>query len=126
MLTRDAILAADDLPRELVNVPEWGGSVYVRTLTGGERDQFEAALLGSGRGRKADPAERMRNFRARLAAFVLCDEQGTALFTQADVDALGAKSAAALDRIVEVASRLNHLSKTDEEQLAQTVDLAKN
>ena len=27
ILTKDAILAADDLPREIVPVPEWGGDV---------------------------------------------------------------------------------------------------
>jgi len=31
ILSKDAILAADDLPRETVNVPEWGGEVLVRT-----------------------------------------------------------------------------------------------
>jgi hypothetical protein len=39
---RSQILAADDLPREAVAVPEWGGvTVWVRTLTGTERDRFE-------------------------------------------------------------------------------------
>ena len=45
-LNREAILAAEDLPRELVEVPEWGGAVYVRALTGAERDQFEASKIG--------------------------------------------------------------------------------
>ena len=40
ILSKDAILAADDLPRETVHVPEWGGDVYVRTMSGTDRDAF--------------------------------------------------------------------------------------
>ena len=34
LLTRDAILAAADIQTETVPVPEWGGEVAVRPLTG--------------------------------------------------------------------------------------------
>ena len=44
ILSKEAILAADDLPREKVNVPEWGGEVLVRTMSGTDRDAFEASL----------------------------------------------------------------------------------
>ena len=43
MLTKEAILAADDLPREKVDVPEWGGEVYVRALTGAQMQPVEDA-----------------------------------------------------------------------------------
>ena len=45
ILSKDAILAADDLPRETVHVPEWGGDVYVRTMSGTDRDAFETSLI---------------------------------------------------------------------------------
>ena len=45
-LTRDAILQATDLTFEDVAVPEWGGVVRVRGLTGTERDAFEASVVG--------------------------------------------------------------------------------
>lgn len=124
MLTREAILAADDLPRELVQVPEWGGEVFVRTITGAERDRFEAALLGNSKSK--NPQDRIRNVRARLAVLCCCDDAGQRLFRDEDAEALGAKSAAALDRVFAVGSRLNRLSKRDEEQLAETEELAKN
>ena len=44
MLTKDQILKSDDLPSEEVSVPEWGGSVMVRSMTGYERDQFEQSV----------------------------------------------------------------------------------
>ena len=108
MLSRDQILASDDLPKELVPVPEWGGSVYVRTMTGTERDGVEAASIGN---------DWRRGFRARLAVATVCDEQGNALFTAADIEALGRKSSAALDRIFEVACRLNKLGAADVNEL---------
>ena len=37
-LDKAAILTADDLGRREVAVPEWGGTVLIRGLTGAERD----------------------------------------------------------------------------------------
>jgi hypothetical protein len=42
-LTRDAILQAPDLQGEDVAVPEWGGTVRVRGLSGAQRDAYEAS-----------------------------------------------------------------------------------
>lgn len=100
MLTKEAILSADDLPRERVNVPEWGGDVFVRTMTGTDRDAFEASLIGNKDGR-------MENVRARLVSLTLCNEIGTRIFGDDDIAALGTKSAKALDRVFAVAQRLN-------------------
>lgn len=102
MLTRDLILAASDLPTEEVQAPEWGGSVFVRTMSGTERDAFEQSVIDG----KAN-ATSLDNVRARLAVKVICDAAGTRLFTDADADALGAKSGKVLDRVFEVAQRLN-------------------
>ena len=113
MLNRDTILKADDLPRELVEVPEWGdGGVWVRTLKGCERDSFEQSLVGK------KQKMSLENVRARFAVLTICDESGTRLFTDADAKALGDKSAAALDRVFAVAQRLNGFSSDDVEELA--------
>lgn len=114
MLDKESILAAEDLRTEEVQVPEWGGSVYVRTLTGKERDAWEATLLdGTGRNRRV----KLDNIRASLAAATICDAQGKQLFGPEDVAALGEKSALALDRVFEVAQRLNGLTGEDVEEL---------
>lgn len=112
LLSRDAILAADDRQRELVPVPEWGGEVWIRGLTGAERDRFEGSLLDGGR--KVDYA---RQVRARMLVMAICDEGGKSLFTPKDLDALGAKSAAALDRCFAVAQRLSGVRAQDLEEL---------
>ena len=38
LLSKEQILAAEDLPHKDVPVPEWKGTVRVRALTGFERD----------------------------------------------------------------------------------------
>lgn len=114
LLSRDAILKADDLSFEDVEVPEWGGSVRVRALSGHDRDEFEASMATM-RGKKLVPDT--ENIRAKLVARCLIDEQGDPMFSQRDVWELGKKSAAALDRIFEVASRLSGLDADDIEEL---------
>ena len=113
MLNREAILKTDDLPRELVKVPEWGGEVYVRTLTGTERDAFEQSMVA----KKNKP--NLANVRARFAVLTICDADGKRLFTDADAEVLGSKSASALDRVFEVAQRLNGFSDADSQELAK-------
>lgn len=116
LLTKSAILAADDLKTEDVDVPEWGGTVRVRAFSGRERDAFEASLVrGDGKDRKVD----LTNMRARLVALTVVDESGQKVFTQDDVDLLGAKSGAALDRVFSVAQKLNGLSGADVEELTK-------
>jgi len=112
VLTRDQILAAADVVKELVAVPEWGGEVWVRTPTGKARDEFEGAMIAAG-----NSPGRYRNIRARLCASCLCDEDGALLFEGKDVEELGGKSAAALDRVFEVAQRLAGLTSADMEEL---------
>ena len=62
ILSKEAILAADDLPREIVSVPEWGGQVCVRTMTGTDRDAFETSLL-SRDSSSSSQDQRMQNVR---------------------------------------------------------------
>ena len=116
LLSRDAIFAADDTAREYVNVPEWGGRVLVRGLTGDERDHFEGSIItGKGKNREVN----IRSLRAKLVAMSIIHEDGRRMFADSDVARLGQKSAAALQRVYDVASRLSGLSEADAEELAK-------
>lgn len=104
MLTKEQILKAEDLPREEVKVPEWGGSVFVRGLTALERDAWENSWwIREGDTRKLNVV----NLRARLAVLCVCDAAGKRLFDDAAAADLGAKSGAAVDRLYTVALRLS-------------------
>jgi hypothetical protein len=112
-LNREQILQADDLPKKIVSVPEWGGDVIVSTMSGKQRDELEASIVGSGGERN------LRNLRARIVAASCVDESGQPVFTKKDVEALGDKSAAALDRIFEASRELSRFTSKDVEELSK-------
>lgn len=116
LLTRDQILGAPDAGAvfEEVEVPEWGGTVRVRAMSGWERDKFEESLTRR-KGKKIEVT--MANVRARLVATTVIDEEGKTLFRPGDVEVLGRKSAAALDRVFSVAQRLAGIGDEDLEEL---------
>lgn len=116
LLTKDLILAADDIKSERVPVPEWGGEVMVRGLTGAQRDAWEASMSVR-RGKQVIPD--MRNFRARLVVLCVVDETGELVFHDGDVESLAGKSGAALDRIYEVAAKLSGIGDGDVEELTK-------
>jgi hypothetical protein len=118
MLTKEQILRADDLVTQEVDVPEWNGRVFVRTMTGTERDAFEQAMID---GRGKDVKLNMTNVRARLCGVTIVNEKGARLFSDKDINALGAKSAKALDKIYAVAQKLNGLTAEDVEELAKNL-----
>lgn len=118
-MTRDEILGVKDLTQIKVSVPEWSvaGSngdahVYVRAMTGAERDAFEEARL-----RQKGAEGSFLGFRAHLVVATVCDEGGMLLFSPADVVILGGKSSAALDRIVDVAMRVNRIGESEVKEL---------
>ena len=122
-LSRDQILEASDADFEDVAVPEWGGTVRVRSLSGTERDQFESSLLVK-RGKQRDVS--LVNARAKLVALVCVDDMGNRLFTDSDVVALGKKNAAALSRVYDVATRLSGLSDEDVDELEGNSEAAQS
>ncbi len=113
------IINADDQRVEWVPTPEWGGSgagVYVRSGTGLERDEFEQSLMNRD---KRTPDVDLRNARAKLVARAACTETGTRIFKDTDVVALGAKNAAPLDRLYDMAAELWGIRQKDMEELLQ-------
>lgn len=116
ILTRDQILNADDLATEDVAVPEWGGVVRVKGLTGEERDQFEASVIGENTKNKR---RNLSNLRARLVALAVVDGEGKQLFKRSDIPALGRKSAAALDRVFGKAQELSGMRDEDIDELTE-------
>lgn len=116
-LSREDILNINDFETEEVEVPEWNGTVLVKSMTGQERDKFEASLYNfKGGTRKANP----ENIRAKLVALTVVDaESFEPIFTPADIELLGKKSVRALNRIFEVAQKLSGITDDDVEDLAK-------
>ncbi len=119
VLNREAILAVDDIQIELTEVPEWFGAVYVKGMTGAERDRFEASVISvNGKSDKLN----MQDIRAKLCAETICDESGKKQFSLSDVKALSKKSAAGLQRVFVVAQRLSGITDDDVEELAEGLE----
>lgn len=121
-LNRDTILAAKDIHIELLHVPEWSGDVYIKTLSGAERDKLESEIIEFGA--NGQPKKmRMDKIRSLICALAICDENGERLFGDKDIDALAEKSAAALDRVSAKATNMAGMSQGDIDTL---VDGLKN
>lgn len=121
-LSRDDILKAPDLITEDVEVPEWGGTVRVKALTGAERDRLESSVISSRPGGQRN----LNNIRARMVALAVVDADGKTIFQAGDIEALGEKSAAALDRVFGVAQRLAGMSEKDIEELTGNFTAGQN
>ena len=97
-LSKKAILAANDTKlKGPVAVPEWGGDVYFRTISGLERDQFEDAYS----------EQKMKAFRARFLVLTISDENGDRLFGDNEVEDLGKKSSVVINRLFDEAWQHN-------------------
>ncbi len=117
-LSKDALTAAaGKLPVERVDLPEIGGHVFVRGMSGVERDAWERSLV-VGKGRRRD--YNLDNVRARLAARTICDENGVRSFGDDDAEMLGKIRVDCLNRIFEVAQRLSGVSDDDVEELGKS------
>lgn len=116
LLSKDQILQADDRKTEDVAVPEWGGTVRLRSLSGAERDEFENGIQQQVGNKQVINA---RNARAKLVALCAVDEAGQLLFSKADVIKLGSKSSLALQRVYDVACKMNGFTEEDMKDLTE-------
>lgn len=123
-LTRDAILAAQDLELLPVEVPEWGGTVYVRRMTGPELDDWQLAGYALVDASPADPYAAGRNVRARLVLATACSADGLPLFRKEDLPALQQRAGVALGRVYEAARKHNGLAPETLDELEGKAEAA--
>ena len=114
ILSKKDILLVNDTVIKKVHIPEWGGDVYVRSMSGEQRDQFEALIISN--------RNSVENFRAKLASMTVCDESGNLLFTEADIKELSKKSAAALQRIFVASQKLSRITPGDVTELTEALE----
>ena len=90
MLTRDQILNAQDIEFDEVDVPEWAGTVKIRTFNGKDRDWFEQRHIS-----KDGETIGSHLINARVDAVVLsaCDEAGNLIFERKDIEVLNKRAA---------------------------------
>lgn len=114
LLTKEAILAAEDRKTTDVDCPEWGGAVRVATIQALVHDRWMARHAKDG----ASP----EMFRIQYVALCCVDGEGNPLFTPDDVEALGRKSFQPINRLYEAAAELNGLATGVAEDVAKNSD----
>jgi hypothetical protein len=117
-LTREQLLEAARnarIERDTLLVPELGGEIWVRGMSGIERDKFEEGLRIR-RGRRAGQSD-LRNFRAQLAVRVIVNDQGERLLNDLDADIFGKLPAGVLDRIIGRCTELSGKAQEEVDEL---------
>jgi hypothetical protein len=115
-LTAAEFLADPGLVIRAVDFPQRGGRIYVRTPSGGDRDDWEREQIEM-QERPGGRHQELADFRARFLRRCLCDAKGNLLYKAEDVPALSRMSAAVLDRLYMVARELAALTAKDEAEL---------
>jgi hypothetical protein len=115
-LTADQIFAADDQVIEPLSVPEWGGKIYVRSISAKERGRIvaEAARFRESKGKNVTF---MEDFDANFVILAACDDAGSPIFSRDQKAQLLIKNAAVVARIAKRAQELAGMSKEDLEAL---------
>ncbi len=107
ILSIEDILAAKDIEERLVQVPEWGGAVKIKTISKGRQQNLRKQATVNG---EVDPE--------KLEMLMLAACLTEPAITPAQAEALREKSAAAVDRILREVMGLNGM--TAEAQKAAT------
>lgn len=127
MSLKDEIFGLNDREYQEVDVPEWGRTVWIRALSGSERDRYESSLARMDR-KKGGMVPDLVNSRARLVAMSVVESEGSQnrVFGDDDVLKLGGKSAKALTRIWKAACELSGLSEAEIEEIEESFEDAQS
>jgi hypothetical protein len=128
-LSRDEFLKKRPRRLEFVPTPELAGDggeevgVWVRVLSPAEREGWERDTITL---RGKDVEVNRQDMRARLVSLCAVGDDASTLFTAADIPALNDADGGAVERIFEVAMRVNRLRKEDIDDLGKVSDPTRN
>jgi len=109
LLNKEQIKQADDLPTKIVHMPEWGGDVKIRMMTGEIRMAYEKSSVLM----KTDN-EKILN----MIIYSCVNEDGSLMFDKDDLPFLLSKSFPCLIRLV---GEINSLSVLTEKSVEDAV-----
>jgi hypothetical protein len=97
------------LPTQDVSVPELGGDVRLRIMTGEQRDKWDSAVAKR-------PDKEFAGLRSLLVSMCAVDENGKSLFTAKELDQAGSNI---VNRLFDAAFDLNKLGGKAVEEAAK-------
>lgn len=106
VIDRDAFVRLAQRPRQVraVAAPELGGEIFIRTLTGEERERLENAA-------RLDEEKESPTQRARVVQATVCDEAGNLMFPiESDIRFINTLPWTLLKRIAAEANSFNGLT----------------
>src|SRR5258708_4999604 len=103
-LDKHSILAADDAQVSRLDVPEWGGHVFIKTISVADGVEFQAAKDGVGDEKVV----------ILFLTFALCDESGAPIFGRAEVDEIARKNPHVIARLGNAALAHNKMTESDD------------
>lgn len=105
-ITKDSFLQACTPKVHQLEVEGLDEPLVIRVLTGSELDRLESAI--------ADPSDPLRkNMRCTIAAWVIVDDDGKRMFSDADLDQVGGLSGGVLQAVMDAA--LDHSGLTSDD-----------
>lgn len=121
LLSREDVLNAEDIQREIVPVPEWAppkmdkdeAELLVRGLTAQQYIGMGFDLRGDND--TVDP-EKMKSMMPMVVAMGVIDEEGKRVFSDKDINVLGEKSFAPVERLSAKILELSGISTKEAEK----------
>lgn len=125
LLNRNLLLTKEKLEVKKVEL-DATQHVFVRQMTGKERDQYEKLLVVEKKdenGNVIDFEKNLENFRAKTAVMTVCDEEGHLILKPEDAEMLSeCMSADKLDKIVKASQNLNSIDEASKALLLKNSD----
>jgi len=121
LLGRKELLRKDNLDVEKVELSD-DEHVYVKQMTGRERDRFEQSIVEVSEDKNGNTSynQNLEDFRAKLAVQTVCDKNGKNLLQPGDYEKLSMNiSAKKLEKIINKAQKINGISNRDKENLVK-------
>jgi hypothetical protein len=119
---RDKILAAQDIPTEVVKIPEWGVDVLVRGMSAGDR----ITLMQNAFDQTTQQVNMSIVYPDVVVACTFDPESDEPVFSEADKGAILSKSSAAVERLANVGLRLSGIGKDEQDAAGKDSSKSQN
>lgn len=111
MNLRDKILAAEDIPSETVEIPEWGVELLVKGMTAGDR----LLLMQNAYDQVTQQVNMAIVYPDVVVACAHDPETGESIFSESDKPELMKKASAAIERLAGVGLRLSGIGQAEQD-----------
>lgn len=113
IISRNAIVASQDIETAIVAVPEWGGDVCVRAINGRTQAEFAKRVTEA----QDKGAGDLWGLKLWLVAQCLVDENGARLFADGEESILAEKSAKVINRIADRVMELGGMTEDSQKEV---------